>query len=152
MTAPNPAPQKRTILLLNGPNINLLGEREPHIYGKDSLKDIETRLSAQAKAADIQLVCRQSNHEGALIDAIQDFRNASEGLIINPGGYSHTSVALLDALKSYNHPIIEVHLSNPHQREDFRHHSYVSLVASGVSWGLGTDGYRLALDALLHRL
>jgi 3-dehydroquinate dehydratase-2 len=140
------------ILVLNGPNLNLLGQREPHIYGSDTLEAINARLAAQAKAAGKTVAFFQSNHEGALIDAIHEARTETNGLIINPGGYSHTSVALRDALSAYPHPIIEVHLSNIHQREGFRHHSYVSAVATGVICGLGAIGYKLALDALLDKL
>lgn len=140
------------ILVVNGPNLNLLGEREPHLYGVETLADINRALTEQAERAGFQLDCVQSNHEGALIDAVQQARKTTVGLIINPGGYGHTSVALRDALAAYEHPIIEVHLSNIHQRESFRHHSYLSAVATGVICGLGSDGYRLALDVLCRRL
>lgn len=140
------------ILILNGPNLNLLGQREPHIYGSETLEDINRKLSAQAESAGVAVDFVQSNHEGDLIDAVQQARKNTAGLIINPGGYSHTSIALRDALSSYGHPIVEVHLSNIHQREGFRHHSYVSAVATGVICGLGAQGYSLALDALIARL
>lgn len=140
------------ILLLNGPNLNLLGEREPHIYGAQTLSDIEQSLSAQAEKAGYALVCFQSNHEGALIDFVQQNRHSSAGLIINPGGYAHTSVALRDAVSAYPPPVIEVHLSNIYKRESFRHHSYLSAVVQGLICGLGADGYRLALEALLMQL
>ena len=140
------------ILLVNGPNLNLLGEREPHIYGSQTLSDIEQAVSAQAEQAGYGLVCFQSNHEGELIDFIQKNRHSSVGLIINPGGYAHTSVALRDAVSAYLHPVIEVHLSNIYKRESFRHHSYLSAVVQGMICGLGADGYRLALDALLNLL
>ena len=140
------------ILLVNGPNLNLLGEREPHIYGSQTLSDIEQAVSAQAEQAGYGLVCFQSNHEGELIDFIQKNRHSSVGLIINPGGYAHTSVALRDAVSAYLHPVIEVHLSNIYKRESFRHHSYLSAVVQGMICGLGADGYRLALDALLKLL
>lgn len=140
------------ILLVHGPNLNLLGDREPHLYGTQTLADINNGLIELAKQAGFELRCVQSNHEGALIDAVQDARKTTVGLIINPGGYTHTSVALRDALAAYDHPIIEVHLSNVHQRESFRHHSYISGVATGVICGLGADGYRLALDTLCRRL
>jgi 3-dehydroquinate dehydratase-2 len=140
------------ILVLNGPNLNLLGEREPHLYGTETLDDINRALAEQASQAGFRLECLQSNHEGALIDAVHQARKTTVGLIINPGGYGHTSVALRDALAAYGHPIIEVHLSNIHQREPFRHHSYLSAVATGVICGLGADGYRLALDTLCRRL
>jgi 3-dehydroquinate dehydratase-2 len=138
----------KTILVLNGPNLNLLGQREPEIYGKQTLDDINQALAEQTKAAGFEIRFLQSNHEGDLIDAVQQARTNTCGLIINPGGYSHTSVALRDALAAYPHPIIEVHLSNIHHREGFRHHSYVSGVATGVICGLGAQGYELALKAL----
>jgi 3-dehydroquinate dehydratase-2 len=140
------------ILVINGPNLNLLGQREPEIYGYDTLDDINARLEKQAQAAGKSIAFFQSNHEGALIDAIHQARLTTKGLIINPGGYSHTSVALRDALSAYSHPIIEVHLSNIHQREGFRHHSFVSRVATGVICGLGAQGYALALEALISKL
>lgn len=140
------------ILLIHGPNLNLLGDREPHIYGTQTLAAINERLTELAGKAGFQLQCMQSNHEGDLIDAVQQARKTTVGLIINPGGYTHTSVALQDALAAYNPPIIEVHLSNIHQRETFRHHSYISSVATGVICGLGADGYRLALESLCRRL
>lgn len=141
----------RTLLLVNGPNLNLLGEREPHIYGHLTLGDIEQALTADAQKSGYALECFQSNHEGALIDCIQNARHTTCGMMINPGGYAHTSVALRDALASYPHPIIEVHLSNVYKRETFRHHSYISPVVTGVICGLGADGYHLALDALIRR-
>ena len=140
------------ILVVNGPNLNLLGEREPHIYGSQTLADIELALTAQAAQAGATLLCFQSNHEGELIDYVQQKRHESVALIINPGGYAHTSVALRDAVSAYPHPVIEVHLSNIYKREGFRHHSYLSAVVSGLICGLGADGYRVALDALLHQL
>jgi 3-dehydroquinate dehydratase-2 len=140
------------ILLVNGPNLNLLGEREPHIYGSQTLADIEQALRTQAEAAGYELIAYQSNHEGELIDFVQQNRHQSAGLIINPGGYAHTSVALRDAVSAYPHPIIEVHLSNIYKREGFRHHSYLSAVVNGLICGLGADGYRLALDALTRLL
>jgi 3-dehydroquinate dehydratase-2 len=142
----------KRILVLNGPNLNLLGEREPHIYGSQTLADINQALEVQAQAAGFELECRQSNHEGTLIDAVQQARHTTVGLIINPGGYGHTSVALRDALSAYAHPVVEVHLSNIYKREGFRHHSYLSAVVSGVICGLGADGYRLALDSLCQQL
>ena len=140
------------ILLVNGPNLNLLGEREPHIYGSQTLADIEQALRDQAERAGAALLCCQSNHEGELIDFVQQHRHQSRGMIINPGGYAHTSVALRDAVSAYPHPVVEVHLSNIYKREGFRHHSYLSAVVSGLICGLGADGYRLALDALLVQL
>lgn len=140
------------ILVVNGPNLNLLGEREPHIYGVQTLADIEVALAVQAQQAGFELQCFQSNHEGALIDFVQQKRHESVGLIINPGGYAHTSVALRDAISAYSPPVIEVHLSNIYKREGFRHHSYLSAVVQGLICGLGADGYRFALDALVRLL
>lgn len=141
-----------TILVINGPNLNLLGEREPHIYGSRTLADINRELTEIAAQAGFSLACFQSNHEGELIDKVQQGRHTTVGLLINPGGYAHTSVALRDALSAYAHPIVEVHLSNIYKREGFRHHSYISAVVNGMICGLGADGYRLALDALINIL
>jgi 3-dehydroquinate dehydratase-2 len=137
-----------TVFVLNGPNLNLLGLREPEIYGSDTLNDIEDRVTARAKELGFAVVFRQTNLEGTLIDWIQEARGKAAGIIINPAAYTHTSVALHDALKAVDVPIIEVHLSNIHAREEFRHHSYVSPVASGIIVGLGAHGYELALDGL----
>jgi 3-dehydroquinate dehydratase-2 len=142
-----------SVLVLQGPNLNLLGTREPEIYGKETLDDIHQQLLSQAIAAQVHLVTYQSNHEGEMIDRIQAAK--SEGvqfIILNPGGYSHTSVAIRDALVGVGIPFIEVHLSNIHQREAFRHHSYFSDVAIGVICGLGSIGYRLALEAVITML
>jgi 3-dehydroquinate dehydratase-2 len=139
----------KTIWVINGPNLNLLGEREPHLYGTRTLADINLELSGSAEKHGFTLECYQSNHEGELIDHVQAARNTTGGLIINPGGYAHTSVALRDAVAAYSHPVIEVHLSNIYKREEFRHHSYLSAVVSGVICGLGADGYRLALAKLM---
>jgi 3-dehydroquinate dehydratase-2 len=138
----------KPIFVLNGPNLNLLGAREPHLYGHATLDEIQRRCEARARAHGRALQFRQSNHEGELIDWIQEARLAADGLVINPAGYGHTSVALLDALRTLEIPIIECHLSNPAAREAFRHHSYVSLVATGVICGLGPTGYELAIDAV----
>ena len=141
------------ILLLNGPNLNLLGTREPEVYGHTTLADIERELKQQAKAAGARLTAFQSNHEGALIDRIHQARTEGAGwIIINPGGLTHTSVALRDALSGVAIPFIEVHISNIHRREAFRHHSYLSDVAQGSIVGLGTSGYRLALLHILATL
>ena len=139
---------EQTIYVLNGPNLNLLGTREPEIYGKATLKDIQEAVEARAKGHNVPVIFRQSNHEGVLVDWIQEARTLSSGVIINPGAYSHTSIAIYDAFKALDRPIIEVHLSNPHQREAFRHHDYVSKVAKGVIIGLGMSGYLYAIDAM----
>ena len=141
-----------TVLVLNGPNLNLLGAREPHIYGSLTLAEVEAVCRDAAQAAGLALDFRQSNHEGVLIDWIQAARGTAAGIVINPGGYSHTSVAIHDALRLFEGPILEVHLSNIHQREAFRHHSYVSLVARGVICGLGAHGYALAVAAVARLL
>ncbi len=133
------------ILVLNGPNLNLLGTREPQIYGATTLADVEAMLAADAAAAGVGLECFQSNHEGALIDRIHAARGAVDWIVINPGGLTHTSVALRDALAGVAIPFVEVHISNVHKREPFRHHSYLSDVAEGVIAGLGVHGYRAAL-------
>jgi len=140
------------ILVLHGPNLNLLGEREPEIYGRTTLAEIDAALREQASARGASVDAFQSNHEGALIDRIQAARRTHQAIIINPGGLTHSSVALRDALAATGLPIVEVHLSNIHAREPFRHHSYVSGIALGQISGLGAKGYELALDALLDRL
>lgn len=143
----------KNILLINGPNLNLLGTREPEIYGSTTLRDIESAALAQAKAAGSSLSVFQSNHEGGLIDRVQAARTEGvDAIIINPGGFTHTSVALRDALAAVAIPFIEVHISNIHQREAFRHHSYLSGIAVGVICGLGVEGYRLAIDYALKKL
>jgi len=139
-----------TVFVLNGPNLNLLGVRDPSIYGRDTLGDIEERCAARAAALDLELDFRQTNHEGQLVDWIQEARESADGIILNAGALTHTSVALLDALSAAELPVIEVHLSNIFRRESFRHHSYVSLAANGVICGLGAQGYELALDAIAH--
>lgn len=136
------------VYVLNGPNLNLLGSREPEVYGRQSLSDIEKAVTTRAKKAGIEVVFRQSNHEGELVDWVQEARTKASGVIINPGAYTHTSIALLDAFKMLDKPVIEVHLSNLHQREGFRQRSYVSMVAKGVIMGLGPMGYILAIDAM----
>lgn len=144
-------PDLPAIYVLNGPNLNLLGVREPEIYGRDTLADIEARCVKVAGEA-ATVVFRQSNHEGVLIDWIQEAREKARALIINPAAYSHTSVALLDAIKTLSIPVIELHLSNPATREAYRHHSYVSEVATGVIAGFGAHGYELAVQAALNRI
>lgn len=138
----------RTVLVLNGPNLNLLGQREPSIYGTTTLADIEAMCVSEGARLGIDVTCRQSNSEGELVTWVQDVSGRHHGLVINPGAYTHTSIALHDALRSLEVPVIEVHLSNIHQREEFRHRSYVSLVARGVICGFGAKGYDLALQGL----
>lgn len=140
----------KKLLLLNGPNLNLLGTREPAVYGAATLADIESAATAQAEAAGGSLSCFQSNHEGALIDRIHAAHTEGvEAIVINPGGLTHTSVALRDALAAVAIPFIEVHISNIYQREEFRHFSYLSAIARGTISGLGVDGYRFAIDFAL---
>ena len=142
----------KRVLVLNGPNLNMLGIREPKTYGSQTLADVEALCTAEGKALGLTVECRQSNREGELCEWIQDAYGKVDGIVINPGGYSHTSVAIRDALSAVGIPTIEVHLSNIHAREEFRHHSFVSVVAVGVICGLGATGYRLALQALAERL
>ena len=138
----------RTLFVLNGPNLNLLGVREPEIYGRQTLADIEALCREAGSRLGLEIEFRQSNHEGQLIDWIHEAREVAAAIIINPAGYTNTSIAILDALKMFDGPIIEVHLSNIHRRESFRHHSYVSLAATGVICGLGAAGYRAAIEAI----
>ena len=139
---------ERRLLLVNGPSLNLLGTRQPDVYGSTTLAEIEANVAAAAAESGLQVRSVQSNHEGELIDWIQQARGKMAGIVINPAGYSHSSVALLDALVACELPVIEVHLSNIFKREAFRHHSFVSEAARGVICGLGPRGYLLALDAL----
>lgn len=136
------------IFVINGPNLNLLGHREPHVYGRETLEDIRQRCERRAERLGHGVDFRHSNHEGVLIDWVQEARSGACGLVINPGGYSHTSVALLDALKALEIPVVECHLSNPAAREDFRHRSFVSLAATGTICGLGPLGYELAIESV----
>ncbi|MGQ3383945.1 type II 3-dehydroquinate dehydratase [Glutamicibacter sp. TV12E] len=142
----------RTILLLNGPNLNLLGTREPKIYGHDTLADAERLARDTATALGFELRALQSNHEGVLIDAIHEARTSAAGIVMNPGAFTHTSIALADAISGVQLPTIEVHISNVHQREAFRHHSYISPVASSIIVGAGVNGYKLAVEQLAHLL
>ncbi len=137
-----------TILVLNGPNLNLLGVREPDTYGRDTLADIEEACLERAADLDLAVDFRQSNHEGQLVDWIQEAREAADGIVLNPGAYTHTSIAILDALRAAEVPIIEVHLSNIHRRESYRRRSYVSEAAQGIICGFGAHGYLLALEAM----
>ena len=136
----------RIVYLLNGPNLNLLGKRQPHIYGHVSLADLEAECHRKAIELRLELQCMQSNAEHKLIEWIHEARERASGVVINPGAYSHTSAAILDALSMCDFPILEVHISNIYRREEFRKHSYVSMVATGVISGLGTQGYQLALQ------
>ena len=146
-------PKARSVLVLNGPNLNLLGTREPKLYGKDTLAMINRRLEAKAKAAGVSIVCFQSNHEGVLVDRIQQAKRDGVGFIlINPAGFSYSSVAIRDALTAVQIPFIEVHLSNIHAREPWRAHTHFTAVAVGSVLGLGSQGYELALDYAIARL
>ncbi|MDT8328426.1 MAG: type II 3-dehydroquinate dehydratase [Roseovarius sp.] len=140
------------ILILNGPNLNLLGTRQPDIYGHTTLADIEAMCRNKAKTLGIELGFMQSNHEGALVDEIHAARGRYDGLVLNAGAYTHTSIALRDAVSSVELPLIELHLSNTHAREEFRHASYIAGVAVGVICGFGAKGYGLALEAMLGHL
>jgi 3-dehydroquinate dehydratase-2 len=135
----------KPIYILNGPNLNLLGLRQPEIYGRETLEDVAEDCGALAEELGLTIRFLQSNHEGQLVDWIHEARGDGAGIIINPAAYTHTSVAILDALNAFEGPVLEVHISNVHKREAFRHHSYVSMRAEGVIAGFGTEGYRLAL-------
>jgi 3-dehydroquinate dehydratase-2 len=140
------------IYILNGPNLNLLGHREPEVYGTTTLAQIEAMCARQAKAHGHTIVFRQSNREGEIVDHLQEARTSGSAVLINPAGYGHTSVAILDAIQALTIPVIEVHLSNIHKREAFRHHSYVSKGATGIVMGLGAQGYLRAIDAVAEIL
>lgn len=142
----------KPIFVLNGPNLNLLGTREPEIYGHTTLADIEIDCQKAASAVSLSVDFRQTNHEGVLVDWVQEAQLSACALILNAGAYTHTSVALHDALKSFHLPSMEVHISNPHRREPFRHTSYVSPAVTGVICGTGAQGYRLAIQALASLL
>lgn len=142
----------KKILILNGPNLNLLGQRQPEIYGSETLDDVVATCTTLGKTLGFEVEAKQSNHEGLLVDWIQDARGDVAGIVINPGALSHTSVAILDALNAFEGPVMEVHISNIHRRERFRHHSYVSGRAEGVIAGFGTQGYGFALQRLKSML
>ena len=146
-----PLSEKQAILVIHGPNLNMLGKREPEVYGKATLDDINAALKETANRLGVHVEAFQSNHEGAIVDKIQEIMNSHQGLIINPGAYTHTSVAIRDALLLLSMPVVEVHLSNIYRREPFRHHSMVAGVATGQISGLGSDGYILALEYLARR-
>jgi 3-dehydroquinate dehydratase-2 len=142
----------KLVTLLNGPNLNLLGLRQPEIYGRETLEDVAAKVSDLGEELGLRIRALQSNHEGQLVDWIQESRGTAAGIIVNPGAYSHTSVAILDALNAYDGPVLEVHISNIHKREAFRHHSFVSQRADGVIAGFGTEGYLLALRRMASLL
>lgn len=142
----------KTIFLLNGPNLNLLGFRQPEIYGHDTLAQVEARCMAHAETLGITLECRQTNHEGVLVDWIQEARGIADAIILNAGAYTHTSIAIHDALKAYNGYKMELHISDPKKREAFRHISYVELASDGLIAGKGVDGYIMALDAVMENI
>ncbi|QKZ06871.1 MULTISPECIES: type II 3-dehydroquinate dehydratase [Pseudomonas] len=142
----------RTVLVLNGPNLNMLGTREPATYGRETLADVSALCARTAEQHELTVEFRQSNHEGEAIDWIHQARGRCAAIVINPGAWTHTSIAIRDALTASELPVIEVHISNVHARETFRHHSYVSGVAVAVMCGFGTNGYRLALEHVSHLL
>ncbi len=142
----------KSVLVLNGPNLNLLGTRQPEVYGRTTLADVERDCAAKASQLGLTVDCRQSNHEGTLVDWIHEAKGKHAGIVINAGAYTHTSIALMDAISSVELPVIEVHLSNIHKREEFRHLSYISKVAVGQICGFGPFGYLIALEALNNHL
>ena len=141
-----------SLLIINGPNLNMLGTRQPEVYGSQTLGDVEALCVKTAKAIGATATCFQSNHEGAIVDTIQAAKGKYNAIIINPGAYSHTSIAIRDAFSSVELPVWEVHISNIHAREEFRHHSYVSAIAKGVICGFGISGYRFAVEAAVGNL
>lgn len=145
-------PVPPTVLVLNGPSLNLLGTREPEVYGTDTLADVEQRCREAAQGLGLEVEFAQHNGEGELIDAVHAARTRCAAIVLNPAGYSHTSIALMDALAAVALPVVEVHISNVHRREEFRHHSYLSAVSDAVIVGAGVDGYRLAVDHLVRKL
>jgi 3-dehydroquinate dehydratase-2 len=138
----------KPVLVINGPNLNMLGTREPHIYGSTTLADVEKMCHDRAKQVGLTLSCHQSNSEQQIIEWIHGAINGADGIIINPAAFTHTSVAILDALNMIKAPIIELHISNPHKREAFRHHSYITLAATALICGLGVNGYPIAVEAM----
>ena len=142
----------KTVLVLNGPNINMLGKRQPEVYGHETLADIEENCLNIGASLSLSVICKQSNYEGELITWIQEAREEFDAIVINPAAYSHTSIGILDALHAFEGAVIEVHISNIHKREEFRHHSYVSLRADGIVVGCGTYGYDLGLRQVAHLL
>ena len=146
------ASKSRPIYVLNGPNLNLLGAREPEVYGRTTLAEIKAMVTARAKGHGFAVIFRQTNHEGELVDWLQEARTKAAGIVLNAAGYSHTSVAVLDAARALEQPLIEVHLSNPYARERYRRHSFISEAADAVICGLGMRGYTAAVDALADML
>ena len=142
----------KTVLVQNGPNINMLGKRQPEVYGHETLADIEANCVNIGASLGLSVICKQSNYEGELITWIQEAREEFDAIVINPAAYSHTSIGILDALHAFEGAVIEVHISNIHKREEFRHHSYVSLRADGIVVGCGTHGYDLGLQQAAHLL
>lgn len=143
---------KPSVLVLNGPNLDLLGRREPAVYGSETLADIEALCREEGAALGLDVVCAQSNYEGRLIELIHEAFGQHAGLVMNPGAYTHTSIAIMDAIRGVALPLVEIHVSNVHAREAFRHHSYISPVALGVICGFGAQGYRFALQALAQHI
>ncbi|WP_366657287.1 type II 3-dehydroquinate dehydratase [Fodinicurvata sp. EGI_FJ10296] len=141
-------PNAATIMIVNGPNLNLLGVRQPDIYGTETLGDIEAACAERSATLGLECDFRQTNHEGEIVSWTHEARSNHDGIIINAGAYSHTSIAILDALRACDLPVVEVHMTNIHSRESFRHHSYISLAATGMICGFGSQGYLLALDAV----